>query len=314
MDVSFPELGHETEPAFPEEYILETNTGLVPEMELEQIRNRTSVATTKRRRPSHFTISDEESNVEKATEPSEFITFTIADQHNPKSWSRVYKWYITIVVSILVICIAFGSSIVTGGLGLVEETYDVSMEVAILTCSIMVCGFAVGPLLWPPLSEIIGRRPVYIISMDLYVVFNIPCVLSPNIGGLLVCRILCGVFSPSGLSLAGGTIADIWSVEERGMAIAYFAAARYGGPVLGPIVCGWINVSTGRLDLFFWVNMGFVGVVMIVVAFIPETYAPVILKKRAAKLRKETRNLNIVTEQLLQEKFEDPLGIVRVVA
>lgn len=201
----------------------------------------------------------------------------------------------------MVVCVAYGSSIVTGGLGLIEERYHVSLEVAILTCSIMVCGFAVGPLLWSPLSKIIGRQPVYIISLGLYTVFNIPCALSPNIGGLLASRFLCGVFSSSGLSLAGGTIADIWNIEERGMAIAFFAAAPYCGPVVGPIVNGWINVGSHRLDLFFWVNMAFAGAMMILMGLVPETYAPVILKKRATKLRKETGNLNIVTEQ---EKYK----------
>ena len=197
----------------------------------------------------------------------------------------------------LIVAIAFRSSNVTGGLGLIEEKYDVSFEVAVLTCSIMVCGFAVGPLLWAPLSEQIGRRPIYAISLILYTIFNIPCALSPNIGGLLVCRFLCGVFASSGLSLAGGTIADIWSKEERGMAIAYFAAAPYCGPTIGPIVCGWINVGSGRLDLFFWVNLAFAGFITVLVCAIPETYAPVILKRRAQKLRKETGNKNIMTEQ-----------------
>lgn len=295
LDYNYPEVGRETEPVFPEEYTLETSTGLVPEEAIEQIRSRASRVTTRRRRNIVSTATRED--LEKGSESSEFVTFTFGDSENPKNWSRLYRWYITLVVSILVICIAFGSSIVTGGLGLIEEKYDVSLEVAILTCSIMVCGFAVGPLLWSPLSEIIGRRPVYIISLSLYVMFNIPCALSPNIGGLLVCRFLCGVFSSSGLSLAGGTIADIWNMEERGMAIAYFAAAPYCGPVIGPIVCGWINVGSHRLDLFFWVNMAFAGVMMIVVGLIPETYAPIILKRRAAKLRKQTGNMNIITEQ-----------------
>lgn len=295
IDFNYPEIGREEEPVFPEEYTLETATGLVPERTLEQIRSRASVRTLPQRRDSSLSATDLEKKA--ADEPSEFVTFTIGDSQNPHNWSRLYKWYITLVASMLVVCIAFGSSIVTGGLGLIEEKYNVSLEVAILTCSIMVCGFAVGPLLWSPLSEIIGRRPVYIISLGLYVIFNIPCALSPNIGGLLVCRFLCGVFSSSGLSLAGGTIADIWNIEDRGMAIAYFAAAPYCGPVIGPIVCGWINVGSHRLDLFFWVNMAFAGGIMILVAFIPETYAPVILKRRAAKLRKETGDMNIITEQ-----------------
>ncbi|KAJ5382965.1 hypothetical protein N7517_000876 [Penicillium concentricum] len=291
LDVNYPVIGHDTDPVFPEEYTVETSTGLVPEKTLEQIRSRPSTSSTKAGTPP-------DTDVEKGGNgPTEFVTFTIGDPAHPYNWSRAYRWYITLVASGLVVCVAFGSAIVTGGLGLIEDKYNVSLEVAILTCSIMVCGFAVGPLLWSPLSEIIGRRPVYIISLGLYVIFNIPCALSPNIGGLLVCRFLCGVFSSSGLSLAGGTIADIWNIEDRGMAIAYFAAAPYCGPVLGPIVTGWITVGSGRLDLFFWVNLAFAGAMMIMVGLIPETYTPVILKRRAAKLRKETGNPNIMTEQ-----------------
>jgi hypothetical protein len=81
------------------------------------------------------------------------------------------------------------------------------------------------------------------------------------------------------------------------MAIAYFAAAPYCGPVFAPVVCGWINIGSHRLDLFFWVNMAFAGVMMIIVGLIPETYSPVILKRRAAKLSSESGNINIITEQ-----------------
>ncbi|CAI7644317.1 unnamed protein product [Penicillium manginii] len=290
-DYSYPETRRKEHPVFPEEYTVETKTGLVPQKTLEQVRSGSSSST---QAPEDNGNTD----LEKGPKDTpEFITFTINDPEHPYNWSRAYRWYITLVASALVVCVAYGSSIVTGGLGLIQEKYNVSLEIAILTCSIMVCGFAVGPLLWSPLSEIIGRRPVYIISIGLYTIFNIPCALSPNIGGLLVCRFLCGVFSSSGLSLAGGTIADIWNIEERGMAIAYFAAAPYCGPVIGPIVTGWINVGTHRLDLFFWTNMAFAGVILILVGSIPETYAPVILKKRAARMRKETGNPNIITEQ-----------------
>ncbi|EYE92228.1 MFS transporter [Aspergillus ruber CBS 135680] len=285
---NYTDYGRQTDPVFPEEYALKTETGLIPERALEQIQTRTS----RRRCPSQRELEEG-----VPSESANFVTFKIDDPDHPHNWSRLFRWYITMVASAVVVCVAFGSSIVTGGLGLIEDKYGVSLEVAILTCSIMVCGFAVGPLLWSPLSEIIGRQWVYIISLGLYTIFNIPCALSPNIGGLLVSRFLCGVFSSSGLSLAGGTIADIWDIEDRGMAIAYFAAAPYCGPVLGPIVTGWINVGSQRLDLFFWVNMAFSGAMLILMGSIPETYIPVILKRRAAKLRKETGNPNIITEQ-----------------
>ncbi|KAK9475292.1 putative MFS multidrug transporter, partial [Dipodascopsis tothii] len=296
-DINFPFATEEANRAeFPEEYTLETQTGLVPVSSLRSVRGP----------PAGETI-----DAEKAEENVEFVTFTLDDPENPMNWSRLHKWVVTLLVSMLVICVAFGSSCVTGGLGLVNDKYNVSSEVSTLTCSIMVIGFAVGPLAWSPLSEQFGRRPVYFISLGLYTIFNIPCALSPNIGGLLVSRFLCGVFSSSGLVLAGGTIADIWRMEERGNAIAYFAAAPYCGPVFGPLICGWINVRTHRLDLIFWVNMGFAGILWILVAIVPETYAPAILKARAKRLRRETGNPNIMTEQ---ERLKAPFSeILRTV-
>ncbi|KAJ5233207.1 uncharacterized protein N7469_004973 [Penicillium citrinum] len=295
IGINYPEVGRPEDPVFPEEYIVETQTGLVPAETLQSVRPLTS-------RGRQISPAD----VEKGGQPVDFVTFTIGDPDNPHNWSRLYRWYVTIVVSVLVVCVAYGSAIVTGGLGLIEKKYHVSLEVATLTVSVMVCGFAVGPLLWSPLSEIIGRRPVYIISLALYTIFQIPCALSPNIGGLLACRFISGVFSSSGLSLAGGSIADIWNIEDRGMAIAFFAAAPYCGPVFGPIVCGWINIGSHRLDLFFWTNMAFAGAVMILVSLVPETFPPVILKRRAKKLRKETGDPNIITEQeKVKLSFED---------
>lgn len=59
-------------------------------------------------------------------------------------------------------------------------------------------------------------------------VFNIPCALAKNIGTLLVSRFLCGFFASGPFALAGGTIADVWDNNERGFAVALFAAAPYG--------------------------------------------------------------------------------------
>ena len=107
------------------------------------------------------------------------------------------------------------------------------------------------------------------------------------------------------MTLAGGTISDIWDNNERGFAIALFAAAPYGGPVLGPIVGGFVGETVGWRWMI-WVNMIFAGVITIFCCTIPETFAPVLLKRRAARLRKETGNPNITTEQeLFKRKLSD---------
>ncbi|EDK42154.1 hypothetical protein LELG_00332 [Lodderomyces elongisporus NRRL YB-4239] len=268
------------DPIFPEEYVLETETGLVKAKTLESLG----------REPTRGT------RTHSINDKTEFVTFKIDDPENPLNWPMWIKWVYTVLFSFSVISAAYGSSCLSGGLFTINDKYGVSTEVSTLTVSLMVLGFCVGPLLWAPLSEQIGRRPVYIISFGLYTIFNIPCALSPNIGGLLVCRFLCGVFAASALTNAGASLVDIHS-DTRGLAIAFFSFCPYSGPVLGGVVNGFISVGTNRFDLMVWVNMAFAGVMWIILALIPETYAPVILKKRAKKLRKETGNPHIMTEQ-----------------
>lgn len=178
------------------------------------------------------------------------------DPANPHNWSKTFRWFYTLMVSVLVVAVAFGSSVITGEReGGVETTFHVSATVSALQVSLMVCGFGVGPLLWSPLSETFGRKPVYMVAMFLYVVFNLPCALAPNLGSLLVGRFLCGVTSSVTLTLAGGSISDLFPPAERGNAIAYFAAAPYAGPVLGPIVGGWIWVGTQSWRWIYWVSL-----------------------------------------------------------
>ncbi|QHS73445.1 spermine transporter [Saccharomyces paradoxus] len=303
---------------FPEEYTMETPSGLVPVATLQSMgrtasalsRTRTkqlnrtatnSSSTGKEEMEEEETEEREDQSGENELDPEiEFVTFVTGDPENPHNWPAWVRWSYTVLLSILVICVAYGSACISGGLGTVEKKYHVGMEAAILSCSLMVIGFSLGPLIWSPVSDLYGRRVAYFVSMGLYVIFNIPCALAPNLGCLLACRFLCGVWSSSGLCLVGGSIADMFPSETRGKAIAFFAFAPYVGPVVGPLVNGFISVSTGRMDLIFWVNMAFAGVMWIISSAIPETYAPVILKRKAARLRKETGNPKIMTEQEAQ--------------
>ncbi|EEB07258.2 spermine family transporter [Schizosaccharomyces japonicus yFS275] len=221
-------------------------------------------------------------------EDEELVTWTLNDPENPHNWSKGWKWYITLVNSLLVVCSAFGSSVIAGDLEDVSRDLHVGPEVANLACSLTVLGFGVGPLVISPLSEMIGRRIVYLVALAIYIVFQIPCALAPNIACLLVCRFISGLFGCAPLTLAGGVLSDIWETRDRGLAIAFFAAGPYAGPTIGPLVGGWIGVCTKDFRWIFWVNMIYMFVMYLLNLPIPETYAPVLLRWRAQRIRKET--------------------------
>jgi hypothetical protein len=86
------------------------------------------------------------------------VTFKPEDPENPKNWSKAYKWYCTMVVAITCFVVAFCSSVITADIAGVSKEFHVSEEVALLTISLFVVGFGVGPMVFAPLSEIYGRR------------------------------------------------------------------------------------------------------------------------------------------------------------
>jgi multidrug resistance protein len=155
---------------------------------------------------------------------------------------------------------------------------------------IFLIGFGSGALVSGPFSETVGRNPIYILTLILYMVFLVGAGLAPDIGTQLVCRFFAGMFGATPLVCAGGSLSDIWSPEERVFVFPMFACLSFTGPVLGPVAGSWIG-ATDVLSWRWveWITLIFSGIVLaILLLFQPETYSPVLLKWKAEQLRRLT--------------------------
>lgn len=169
----------------------------------------------------------------------------IADIQN---WGVNYRWFLTGLAGLLVLNSTFASSSPSGIVQDMEEYFGYSQEVGILTISLFVAGYCVGPLLWGPLSETYGRRPIFIITFIVYTGFQVGCALSRNTASILIFRFLGGIFASAPLTNSGALLADIWDGDHRGQAMSFFSLAPFAGPSVGPIVAGAISV-TGTVRL-----------------------------------------------------------------
>lgn len=93
------------------------------------------------------------------------------------------------------------------------------------------------------------------------------------------------------MAVTPGVLADVFVPKDRGVAVSVYAAAAFIGPIFGPIVGGFVIDSslgwrwTAWITLILALAFGLAALV-----FVPETYGPLILQRRAARLRQETRN------------------------
>lgn len=143
-------------------------------------------------------------------------------------------------------------------------------------------------------------------------IFVMASALSPNIGAQLAFRFIGGCFAATPLVCAGGTISDIWSPMERVYTFPIFACAAFAGPLLGPVIGGFI-VQSPYLSWRWvdWITLIISAVVLaIVTLFQPETFPPVLLKWKAKHLRDLTGDDRYRAEmEIRSESFMQRLGV-----
>ncbi|KAF2429754.1 MFS general substrate transporter [Tothia fuscella] len=228
---------------------------------------------------------------EESDDPDAVSWDGLDDKANPMNWSKGRRWGAMAVVSGFTFLTPLGSSIFAPGVQLVmDEFRSTNSLLQGFIVSVYVLGFAFGPLVIAPLSEMYGRLPLYHSCNILFFVFNIACAVSGNISQLIVFRFLAGSTGSAPLALGGGTIADLFPRDQRATAMAIWVLGPTLGPVIGPIAGGFISESLGwRWN--FWIVAMTSGVFSILGIFLlKETYAPTLLKQKASRLRKSTGN------------------------
>lgn len=185
----------------------------------------------------------------------------------------------------------WASSVYSPAVGKVAEEFHVGQEVATLGVSLLLFGFATGPLVFAPLSELFGRKLAILSPVFIAAIFSIATAVAKDIQTVMISRFFTGFFSAAPITSTGGVMGDIWPPRVRAAAIVCYAMGVVGGPTIGPIVGGaiessylgwrWTEYITGIMT-FLFCSLGII--------FLDETYPPRLLVLKARRLRFETGN------------------------
>ncbi|GAW16648.1 hypothetical protein ANO14919_060840 [Xylariales sp. No.14919] len=211
------------------------------------------------------------------------------DLENPTNWSPRKIWCHVTLVSLLTFMVPLGATMFAPAIQNVMQDLDSTNEtLASLTVSVYILGWALGPLLLAPLSEVQGRLPVYTASNVLYVSFTVGCAVAPRVEVLVVFRFLAGAVGSTPLTIGGGTISDIVPVQRRGLAMSLFMFGPILGPSVGPLAGGYLTDTLGWRWIFWTIAIAYGCLTVTQILFMSETYAAAILERKARYLRKAT--------------------------
>ncbi|KAF9266667.1 MFS general substrate transporter [Marasmius fiardii PR-910] len=255
-----------------------------PDGELdENLRTRIDHVLVPHHEDDYGRSSGKEEGQSSATSEPVYIEFEAGDKRNPQNFSLAVKWSITALGSANAGSYNMGFSTMIPDLGCTEFQ-------ATLGLSLYALGFGLVPLVSASFSEEFGRQPLYVVSSLGFMMMYVMIAKARNIETVLVARFLQGGFGSTGSTMVGGTVADIWRPDQRGLPMALFALTAIGGTGLGPLYGGWIQMNE-KLGWRWiqWIQMIDAGLMFVLIPIVmKETRAPIILTRLARRIRKET--------------------------
>lgn len=211
------------------------------------------------------------------------------DPTHPFNWSWRTKFYISFACCITALAVTMGSAMFAAAQPSLMYLYNIGWTTSALATSLFVFGFASGPIIWGPLSEVYGRKTPLLISNFGFVCFSFAVATGKDIQTILICRFFAGFIGAAPLVIVPAIFADLFNEKVRSKALAIFAMALFGGPMIAPLMGGFTvkNDDLGwRWTGYFIAIVGSLG--FILCCFIKETFADVILMDKAEVLRRRT--------------------------
>lgn len=120
---------------------------------------------------------------------------------SPFLWSEGRKSFMTWLSCTATVFTGYNAGAYSSGISQMMEEWNISRVAALVGITMFTCGFGIAPMFLAPFSEINGRRPVFVATGLLWVVFQIVCGVTPTFSGMLINRFLSGMICPFPSSL-----------------------------------------------------------------------------------------------------------------
>ena len=149
-----------------------------------------------------------------------------------------------------------GVSIYLPSLPLIAADLSVTQVDVQLLVTLFLVGFGLSQLFYGPMSDAVGRRPIFLLGQGVYLIGTVVCVVfSDNITALEVGRLLQGLGAGSASVLGRSVLRDSYDGPQLTKALSYISITASIMPIIAPVFGGWISFHLGWQAVFLFVLM-----------------------------------------------------------
>lgn len=236
---------------------------------------------------------------------------------DPRKWSSMRKTSTLCLICCASTLAGLGANIFNPSIKQVEADLRTTSAKISLSLSIFIVCQGVMPLLWTAISEIKGRKLVYVVTLTISMVGYIVAAEAKSIDLFIAMRAIQGTGSSSVVSIGAATLADIYEPCERGAKLGIFYAGPLLGPSLGPIFGGLLTQAfSWRAS--FWLMAAALGINLVLFVFLFRdtfrqerslTYQRVLASRRCAASKRSSVVSDHAHELDTKSKGEETVAV-----
>ena len=147
-----------------------------------------------------------------------------------------------------------GVSIYLPSLPLIAADLSVTQVDVQLLVTLFLVGFGLSQLFYGPMSDAVGRRPIFLLGQGVYLIGTVVCVVfSDNMTALEIGRLLQGLGAGSASVLGRSVLRDSYDGAQLTKALSYISITASIMPIIAPVFGGWISFHLGWEAVFLFV-------------------------------------------------------------
>jgi DHA2 family multidrug resistance protein len=191
----------------------------------------------------------------------------------PSSPAQPNKWLVASTVMLPMLMVVLDTSVVNVSLDHIRGSLSAGIDEATWSITAYLASNAVIIPMTGWISRLVGRKRYLLFSIVMFTVSSFLCGISWNIESLIVFRILQGLSGGAMPPLSQAILLESFPPQQYGMAMAIFGLGVSFGPIIGPVLGGWItDVLTWHWVFFINIPIGIVSVVMAVFVIVDPPY------------------------------------------